>query len=420
MIQAELISIGDELLIGQTVNTNASWLGQQLAGMGIRVIHTAVIPDERDAITEAFDRAFSRASVILVTGGLGPTKDDITKHVLCDYFNTELVMNEEVLEHVSAFFVKRNRPMLEVNRQQAALPAACKVLFNRVGTAAGMLFEKDDKILVSMPGVPYEMHAIFSEHVTTEIARRYGTVHLYHRTILTQGIGESFLAERLTEWENNLRNEGLGLAYLPSPGMVKLRITSYDGKESAAAVDRYAEELKTTLPVAVYGEGEGSLELVVGNLLRERKQTVGTVESCTGGGIGNRLTSVPGSSDYVQGGLITYSNELKQKLAGVRKETLEAHGAVSQEVVEEMALGGRERLQTDWAIAVSGVAGPDGGSPEKPVGMVWIAIAGPERVWSHCYQFGDHRGRNVEMSILSALNFLRCGLLGIIPEKKNN
>lgn len=420
MIQAELISIGDELLIGQTINTNASWLGQELASIGVRVVHTAVITDEHPAIEKAFDAAFGRASVILVTGGLGPTKDDITKHVLCDYFGTELVINEEVLAHITEFFTKRNRPMLEVNRLQAALPASCEVLFNRVGTAAGMLFERDGKILISMPGVPYEMKSIFSEHVVPLIRDRFETVHLYHRTVLTQGIGESFLADRMSGWEDRLRNDGLGLAYLPSPGMVKLRITSYQGDSEAALVDSYIQELKAELPVAVYGEEEETLPGVVGNLLRERGQTVGTVESCTGGAICAALTSIAGSSDYVQGGLITYSNPLKSKLAGVDPKVIEQFGAVSQKVVEQMALGGKQQLGVDWCISVSGIAGPDGGSEEKPVGTVWIGIAGPERVWSKQFQFGDHRGRNVQMSVLSALNSLRCSLLGIIPEKKNN
>lgn len=420
MIHAELISIGDELLIGQTVNTNASWLGQQLSLLGIRVMHTAVTTDEPEAIRSAFDAAFERAWLILVTGGLGPTKDDVTKHVLCDYFNTQLVMNDTVLEHITSFFVQRNRPMLEVNRLQAALPEACEVLFNRTGTAAGMWFEKDGKVLISMPGVPYEMQSIFLEEALPRIRGRFETSDLYHRTILTQGIGESFLADRMSDWENRLRADGLGLAYLPSPGMVKLRITSYEGIARKSMVESYMKELQSAMPVAVYGEEEETLPEIVGELLRSKGQTVSTVESCTGGGIGAALTSVPGSSDYVQGGLITYSNALKIQLSGVDPGSIDRHGAVSQEVAEQMAMGGRDRLGTDWCVAVSGIAGPDGGSEEKPVGTVWIAVAGPERVWSKRFQFGNHRGRNVQMSVLSALNFLRCGLLGIIPEKKND
>jgi len=420
MIKAELISIGDELLIGQTINTNASWLGQQLASIGIRVIHTAVIADEQDAIIAAFDAAFERASLIIVTGGLGPTKDDITKHVLCDYFKTELEIHPDILEHITSFFTKRGRPMLDVNRQQAALPKAAKVLFNRQGTAAGMWFDQADKVLISMPGVPYEMKSIFTEEAMPKIREQFQTVGLYHRTALTQGIGESFLAESISDWEDRLRNDGLGLAYLPSPGIVKLRLTAYAGAVDAARVDAYLEELKERLPVAVFGEEEETLPEVVGELLRQRGQTVGTVESCTGGAISASLTSISGSSDYVLGALVTYSNAMKYQLAGVDLSLIEEFGAVSQEVVEQMALGGREQLGVDWCISVSGIAGPNGGSEEKPVGTVWIGIAGKEGVLSKRFQFGDHRERNVQMSVFSALNYLRCVLLGIIPEKKND
>lgn len=417
MIHAELISIGDELLIGQTVNTNASWLGQQLAAIGIRVVHTAVISDEEDAIVSAFDEAFKRSDLVIVTGGLGPTKDDITKHVLCRYFDTKLVMNDEILAHITSFFVSRNRPMLEVNRQQAALPEKCTPLFNRQGTAAGMWFEREGKVLISMPGVPYEMKGIFTEEALPRIQNKFPTESLYHRTILTQGIGESFIADKMSDWENRLRQEGLGLAYLPSPGMVKLRITAYK-QEDSVKVDRFFDEAMSAMPVAVYGQEEDTLHEVVGKLLREAGQTVATVESCTGGGIAAELTSISGASDYVQGGLVTYSNELKQLLAGVKTETLKKHGAVSQEVVEEMAQGGKSRLGVDWCVAVSGIAGPIGGSEEKPVGTVWIAVAGPNVLWSKCFHFGNNRERNIRMSVLSALNALRCVILGIIPEKK--
>jgi nicotinamide-nucleotide amidase len=419
MTEAEVISIGDELLIGQTVNTNASWIGQQLAAVGIRVIHTAVIPDEQPAIVAAFDAAFKRASVIVVTGGLGPTKDDITKHVLCDYFHTELEINAEVLGHITGIFTRRGRPMLEVNRQQAALPKACRVLFNRQGTAAGMWFEKDGKVLISMPGVPYEMKSIFSEEALPLILQQFETVQLYYRTVLTQGVGESFLADKMSDWENRLRADGLGLAYLPSPGVVKLRISSYKGNGDAELIDRYVQEVRNAMPVAVYGEDDDTLTGLLGNMLREKKQTVGTVESCTGGAISAMLTSVPRSSDVVIGGLVTYSNKMKVELAQVDGSAIDRHGAVSQEVVEQMAMGGKARLDADWCIAVTGIAGPDGGSEEKPVGTVWIAIAGPDGLWSKRFQFGDDRRRNVEMTVLSSLNFLRCAMLGIIPEKKN-
>ena len=418
MTEAEIICIGDELLIGQTINTNASWLGQQLASAGIRVIHSAVTTDERPAIVAAFDTAFNRADIIIVTGGLGPTKDDITKHVLCDYFDTKLVMNDEVLRHITSFFTKRNRPMLEVNTLQAALPEACEVLFNRQGTAAGMWFNRNGKVLISMPGVPYEMKSIFLEEALPKIKEQFETVNLYHRTVLTQGIGESFLADKMSDWENRLRADGLGLAYLPSPGAVKLRLTSYVGEKESALIDSYINELKAAIPQFAFGEGEQTLTEVVGALLRESGQTISTVESCTGGALSAMLTSIPGSSDYVHGSLVTYSNVLKTELAGVDAALFEDAGAVSKAVAEQMATGGKARLHTDWCISVTGIAGPGGGSDEKPVGTVWIALAGPQGVVSKQFNFGDHRERNVQMSVLSALNYLRCELLGIIPEKK--
>ena len=418
MIHVEIISIGDELLIGQTINTNASWMGTQLADNGIKVSHVATISDSWDAISAALQDAQNRSQVVLLTGGLGPTKDDITKQVLCSYFNTTLVLDEQVLRHVESFFIKRNRPMLEVNKLQAMVPEACEVLFNDQGTAPGMWFEKDGTIFVSMPGVPYEMKFLMETHVIPRLAKKYPLKKLIQRTYLTQGIGESFLAERIEEWENRLRAEGLDLAYLPSPGMVKLRISSSTGNRER--VDYFGSLLKDMIPAYLYGEEEETLTEVVGKLLEQRKETVGTIESCTGGAIMASLTSISGSSAYVLGGLITYSNELKMKLAHVQESTLENFGAVSEETVFEMASGGKAVLGTDWAISVSGIAGPLGGSEEKPVGTVWIAVDGPERKISRKFLFGTDRHRTVQMTVLTALNLLRCEILGINIEKKNN
>lgn len=418
MIHVEIISIGDELLIGQTINTNASWMGTQLADHGIKVSHVATISDSWDAISAALHDAKGRSQVVLITGGLGPTKDDITKQVLCSYFQTTLVLDEQVLRHVESFFIKRNRPMLEVNKLQAMVPEACEVLFNDQGTAPGMWFEKDGTIFVSMPGVPYEMKFLMEAHVIPRLAKKYPLKKLIQRTYLTQGIGESFLAERIEEWENQLRAEGLDLAYLPSPGMVKLRISSGTGNQER--VDYFGSLLKDMIPAYLYGEEEETLAEVVGKLLEERKETVGTIESCTGGAVMANLTSISGSSGYVLGGLITYSNELKVKLAQVQENTLERFGAVSEETVFEMASGGKVVLGTDWTISVSGIAGPLGGSEEKPVGTVWIAIDGPERKISRKFLFGTDRHRTVQMTVLTALNLLRCEILGINIEKKNN
>lgn len=418
MINVEIISIGDELLIGQTINTNASWMGAQLASNGIKVSHVVTISDTWEAITTALEDAYKRSKVVLITGGLGPTKDDITKQVLCSYFNTKLVLDENVLNHVESFFIKRNRPMLEVNKLQAMVPDACEVLFNEQGTAPGMWFEKEGVIFVSMPGVPYEMKYLVEAHVIPRLVKQFPVKKLIQKTYLTQGIGESFLADKLSDWENQLREEELDLAYLPSPGMVKLRISSSSGNQSR--VTFYGEELKRMIPVYLYGEEEESLPEVVGKLLQSKGETVGTVESCTGGSIMASLTSISGSSNYVLGGLITYSNDLKMKLADVGSGTLEDFGAVSEEVVLEMAAGGKKILGVDWSISVSGIAGPLGGSDEKPVGTVWIAIDGPKGKVSRKFLFGTDRQRTVQMTVLTALNLLRCEILGINIEKKQD
>jgi nicotinamide-nucleotide amidase len=418
MINIEIISIGDELLIGQTINTNASWMGAQLASNGIKVSHVVTISDTWEAITTALEEAQKRSRVVLITGGLGPTKDDITKQVLCSYFNTKLVMDEKVLNHVESFFIKRNRPMLEVNKLQAMVPEACEVLFNEQGTAPGMWFEKEGVIFVSMPGVPYEMKYLVGTYVIPRLVEQFPVKKLIQKTYLTQGIGESFLADKLSDWENQLREEGLDLAYLPSPGMVKLRISSSSGNQSRVAF--YGEELKRMIPIYLYGEEEELLPEVVGKLLQSKGETVGTVESCTGGSIMASLTSISGSSNYVLGGLITYSNEMKMKLAGVRSQTLEDFGAVSEETVLEMAAGGKKELGVDWCVSVSGIAGPLGGSDEKPVGTVWIAIDGPKRKISRKFLFGTDRQRTVQMTVLTALNLLRCEILGINIEKKQD
>lgn len=412
MIRVELISIGDELLIGQTVNTNASWLGSEIAALGIKVDNVQTISDKSLAITQSLELALSRSNVVLITGGLGPTKDDITKHTLASFFQSDLHIDENVLKHVTTFFEKRNRPMLEVNRLQALVPDKCTVLFNEVGTAPGMLFEMDGKLIISMPGVPFEMKYLFSTHVVPEIKKRFTLQTLYQRTAMTQGIGESFLADVLTEWENKIRSHGLDLAYLPSPGMVKLRVTA-DDSEKATRIDSFFNELSVLLPKHVYSLEEKSISEVLGDLLRKFGATVGTVESCTGGKLASTLVKVSGASDYFQGSLLTYSNLLKSKLAKVNPEIITAFGAVSEETVKAMAEGGREQLGVDWCISTSGIAGPTGGSKEKPVGTVWIGLAGKSVSKAWCFQFGDNRDRTMEMTCLTALNLLRCELLGL-------
>ena len=417
-MRAEILSIGDELLIGQTINTNASWLGQECSKLGIRIVHVTTISDEKQLIKDAIDEAFKRADLVLVTGGLGPTKDDITKYTLCEYFDSELEIHIPTLQRIEAFFSKRNRPMLDVNIRQAELPKKCTILENVNGTAAGMWFEKEGKILISMPGVPYEMKGIMMEQAFPRLQEKFALKALYHRTLMTQGIGESFLADQIQDWENEVREKGLGLAYLPSPGMVKLRLTSYEGESRAEEIEVYFKQLEERFPNYVYGKEDESIQLVLGRLLREKNLTIGTVESCTGGSLAQTLVSVAGASDYFQGSFLTYTNELKNRLVDVSKHDLDTVGAVSREVVEQMAKNGREKLGVDVCVSTSGVAGPDGGTEETPVGTIWIGIATKDKVSAKKFQFGDHRERNIQMTVLTALNLVRCEILGILIEKK--
>lgn len=405
------------MLIGQTINTNVSWLGQQLSQRGADLVYSCVIRDDEADIIGALDSALERADLVIITGGLGPTKDDITKRVLTDYFDMQLAMNREVLERIEAYFKGRGRKMLDSNIRQALLPDRAKILPNDMGTASGMWFEQNGKVVISLPGVPYEMKFILEHSGFEMIAKRFETPTTYYRTVLTQGLGESFLAERIMDIESGLRAEGLKLAYLPSPGLVRLRISGNDTEEERAKVDAYCRRIWEILPECAFGMDNQSLSGIVGKLLVSSHTTVGTVESCTGGGLASEIVSVSGSSRYFQGSLVTYSNELKVRKAGVQHQTLLDYGAVSKEAVEEMAVGGRDQLGVDYVLATSGIAGPDGGSEEKPVGTVWIAVAGPEGVVSRCFTFGNNRERIIRQSILSALNMLRCMLKGINFEK---
>jgi nicotinamide-nucleotide amidase len=406
-MNAEIISIGDELLIGKTINTNASWLGSELSLINIVVKRSQTISDERQAIIDSFDIAFKRSDLIIVTGGLGPTKDDITKQVLCEYFDTELEINQDVLLKIQAYFEKRNRPMLEMNTLQAALPKACEMIPNDLGTASGMWFEKNGKILISLPGVPYEMKGMMQTILLNKIKDYFKVKELYHKTILTTGIGESFLAEEMKDWEYRIRKEGFGLAYLPSPGMVKLRITSNKGAQDATRIDVFFEELQAKLKHHVYGFEEDTLASVIGDKLKQIGKTLSTVESCTAGGIANEIVSVPGSSVYYQGSIVAYSYDLKSDLVNVNPETIQHFGAVSEETAVEMVKGGLAKMKTDFCIATTGIAGPGGGMPDKHVGTVWIAVASSDKIVAKRFMFGDSRERNMKMTTYAALNLLR-------------
>lgn len=411
---AELVTIGDEILIGQTVDTNSAWMAKQLNAIGVDVGQITSIRDARPHILQTLKEAESRADLILMTGGLGPTKDDITKHVLCEYFQTELVRDPEVLERIENFFRSRGREVLETNRQQADLPKSCTILDNFVGTASGMWFEKNGKVYVSMPGVPYEMKHLMENQVLPRIKNKFTLPFIVHHTIMTEGVGESFLAELVKDWENSLVEEDIKIAYLPSPGMVKVRLSAYGVEESILKekISRKAKELEELIPNYIFGENDESVEESIADLLKSSGKTVVTAESCTGGYLAHLLTSVAGSSKYFLGSFITYSNMSKVKQLGVSTETLEAHGAVSRDVVEQMAMNAREKLSSDFALATSGVAGPDGGTDEKPVGTVWIAIANKEGVYSKKFLFEKNRERNIHRSALAAISLLRRAING--------
>jgi nicotinamide-nucleotide amidase len=406
-----VVSIGDELLIGQTVNTNASWIGQEISKIGGNVIEGLTISDKAQDILTTVDYALNTSDVIIITGGLGPTKDDITKHTLANYFETELEIHQPTLEKITSYFSMRNRPMLESNIQQAELPKNCTILTNNYGTAAGMWFEKNGKIVISLPGVPYEMKGIMTEEVFPRMKERFQLNSMYHKTILTQGIGESFLAEKLTDWENRVRAEGFGLAYLPSPGIVKLRISSPNGDKDKVKIENYLSEVKNNLPEAVFGYENETLPEIIGNLLRDRHLKIGTVESCTSGLLANQIVTISGASDYFEGSLLTYSYKLKEEILGISNSTLLDNGAVSEIVALQMAEKGLEKLDVDICLSTTGIAGPAGGTEDKPVGLVWIGLATKNGVKARKFQFGDNRERNIQMTVLSALNWLRYELI---------
>ena len=409
----EIMTIGDELLYGQVIDTNSAFMGQELGKLGLRVRQITSVSDKADEIVAALDLARQRARVVLMTGGLGPTKDDLTKHVLARYFGAGLVLDENVLRHVESIFARFNRPMLEVNRQQAMVPANCQVLHNAVGTAPGMWFEGGGVVFVSMPGVPHEMKYLMSHEVLPRLRAHFQTPAIEHMVVQTVGLGESFLAQQIEDWETALPAH-IKLAYLPYLGGVRLRLTGHDDGQPhlRARMEALLPELRARLGTHIFAEGEIKLEEAVGQLLLERGLTVGTAESCTGGLLAHRLTSISGASRYYQGSIVAYSNEMKMQELGVQAETLAAHGAVSEAVVGEMAEGLRRRLGVDVALATSGIAGPDGGTPTKPVGTICVAYADAHRTVTKQISFDRGRQLNLEFTTTTALNLLRLSLPG--------
>lgn len=404
---AEIITIGDEILIGQIVDTNSAWMAKELNKIGISVKQISSVSDNAEHIVMALDEAKTRAKVILITGGLGPTKDDITKHTLAKYFNMPLRRDEATLAHIEAIFVRLNRPMIDLNRQQADVPDGCTVLKNENGTAPCMWFEVDGTVVVSMPGVPFEMMYLMEEEVLPRLKKAFELPFIVHKTILTVGQGESFLAQEIEDLENELPTH-IKLAYLPKIGQVRLRLSAVglDEKLLKAEVEVQAQKISSRLQKYVAAQEDIPIEKAILDLMKQHNLTLSTAESCTGGYISHLLTQHAGSSAVFAGGAVAYSYDLKEAVLGVKHQTLLSYGAVSEQTVKEMASGAIEHFKTDYAVAVSGIAGPDGGLPDKPVGTVWIAVASKKNVIAKLFTFGNKRIQNIDRSAAAALTML--------------
>ncbi len=410
----DIITIGDEILIGQIVDTNSAWMAQKLNEDGINVREIISISDDPDHISETFTESAKKVKLVLVTGGLGPTKDDKTKETICTYFDTKLVANPEVLQNIEELLNKRGIALNSLNRDQALVPEKCRVFQNKLGTAPGLLLEKNGCSFIFMPGVPYEMKYLMEFEVLPYLRSNFQTSTIFHRTVLTQGIPESMLAEKIEAWEDALP-EYIKLAYLPSPQGVRLRLSARGREQTMMEkeVENRIALLQEMIPANIYGFDEQSQGGSIGKMLTEKGWTVSTAESCTGGAIARLFTENPGSSAYFKGSVVAYSNEIKTKILGVTEDTLIKYGAVSREVVEAMALSACQLMNTDFAIATSGIAGPSGGTTEKPVGTVWIAVARGEQVTSQLYNFGNDRERNIARTGQTALFMLRKLVLSI-------
>lgn len=407
-MKAEIITIGDEILIGQIVDINSAWIARHFNSAGIEISRITSVHDEAGQIKEALENSEKNADLVLITGGLGPTKDDITKNVLCEYFDTRLVFHEATYQQIKERFQIRNIDMNKLNRDQALVPEACTVLPNKTGTAPGMWFERNGTIFVSVPGVPFEMKYLTENEIIPRLQNNGKLKAIYHKTVQTQGLPESMLAERIEKWENSLP-ENIKLAYLPNPVSVRLRLsaTGTNLDELKEQVQNEIEKLNKIIPEHIFGYDDETLAEVVGRALQEKGLTLALAESCTGGYISHLITSVPGCSEWFKGGVVAYSNEIKQSLLGVSEESLLKYGAVSEQVVREMAEGALNRLNAGYAIATSGIAGPTGGTDEKPVGTVWIAVSGNGKTIAEKFNFSDNRERNIIRSSHTALQLLR-------------
>lgn len=411
-ITAELLTIGDELLYGQIVDTNAQWMGAVLSDAGIKVLRKSTVGDVEEQILQAFADAEARVDIVLITGGLGPTSDDLTKPCLAKYFDCPIEINEDALREVTQFFKSRGRELTELNRQQAALPVCCEMISNPIGTAPGMWFARNGKVFVSMPGVPHEMKRMMEHVVVPRLKQVFKPPVIIHQVIRTVGIGESFLAGKISSWEQSLPSH-IKLAYLPSLGEVKLRLTG-SGTDETAVKEEVAALIQQLLPLAgeyIYGYGNEPLEAAIGNTLGSKGLSIAIAESCTGGYLSHLITSVPGSSAYFMGTIIPYSYDLKMRQLGVRPETLEKYGAVSEPTVTEMANLVRAKFSTDIGVATSGIAGPGGATPEKPVGTVWIAYSDKMQTTARKLQLSQDRMINIKLSAVAVLNLIRQGLM---------
>ena len=406
-VKAKLISIGDELLIGQVINTNAAWLGNILTTNGIEVISTLTIGDGERDIVEALDTC-SDADIIVMTGGLGPTADDITKPTLCRYFNTEMVFCQDAYDNVMSIFKLRGYQMTERNRGQAYIPKACTYIPNRYGTAPCMWFEKGKSVYISMPGVPFEMKNVFEQEILPKLLKHFKVTPYINKVVMTTGVGESFLADKIKDWEDALP-DFLSLAYLPQYGMVRLRLEGRhpDRTFLQQTIDNEIEKLTKLIGEYIFGYDDTPIAEAVLEKLKAAGKTLATAESCTGGTIAKMLTAISGSSEVFKGTVVSYATSVKEEVLGVNHDDVEKYTVVSQQVAEQMATGVRTLLKSDYAVATTGIAGPGGGTEENPVGTVWIAVAGPNGVISKKCNFGKDRGNNIERASITALDMVR-------------
>lgn len=407
-MQAEIITIGDELLIGMTIDTNSAWMGQELTNLGIKVYQITSISDNKDHILEAIDLAMNRSDIVLVTGGLGPTGDDITKETLADYFDSDLIVNNTVMEYIQNLLSVRGLEMNENNRRQAMVPSACEILPNGRGTAPGMLFKKDKKILVAMPGVPYEMKDIMTNQLLPYLNNNFSKEVITYRLVMVYGTFEAKLAEILEPFEKQLP-ENITLAYLPTSGIIKLRLTARGENESVLSrqIEQQIELLQKMIPEFIYGYDGELLEQCIGRLLKVSNKTIAIAESCTGGNITSMITAVPGSSAYLIGSIVAYHNDIKTSELNVLPDIIDDKGAVSREVAISMAEGIRKRFSSDYSVSTTGIAGPDGGTKEKPVGTVWVAVSSESGSIALKFNLGTIREHNIRRASLAALNMLR-------------